>query len=211
MTEQLFSMAHYADQAVLWLLVTLSILSFAIILERYFYLNKVYKDSRVMLERIEKALLENNLADVKEMAKIQDSVMGTAAAYGVKHIEQSGEKGLEEIFNTFTITLRPRMEKFLSFLGTIGSNAPYIGLLGTVLGIMKAFHDMTQASSEAGQKVVMAGISMALVATATGLAVAIPSVAAYNYFNKKVQSVFDALSAVRELCLAYAKNLGAKK
>lgn len=211
MTEQLFSMAHYADQAVLWLLVTLSILSFAIILERYFYLNKVYKDSRVMLERIEKALLENNLADVKEMAKIQDSVMGTAAAYGVKHIEQSGEKGLEEIFNTFTITLRPKMEKFLSFLGTIGSNAPYIGLLGTVLGIMKAFHDMTQASSEAGQKVVMAGISMALVATATGLAVAIPSVAAYNYFNKKVQSVFDALSAVRELCLAYAKNLGAKK
>lgn len=164
-----------------------------------------------MLERIEKALLENNLSDVKEMAKIQDSVMGTAAAYGVKHIEQSGEKGLEEIFNTFTITLRPRMEKFLSFLGTIGSNAPYIGLLGTVLGIMKAFHDMTQASSEAGQKVVMAGISMALVATATGLAVAIPSVAAYNYFNKKVQSIFDALSAVRELCLAYAKNIGAKK
>lgn len=211
MTEQLFSMAHYADQAVLWLLITLSVLSFAIILERFFYLNKVYKDSRVMLERIEKALLENNLADIKEMAKIQDSVMGTAAAYGVKHIEQSGEKGLEEIFNTFTITLRPRMEKFLSFLGTIGSNAPYIGLLGTVLGIMKAFHDMTQASSEAGQKVVMAGISMALVATATGLAVAIPSVAAYNYFNKKVQSVFDALSAVRELCLAYAKNLGAKK
>ncbi len=211
MTEQLFSMAHYADQAVLWLLITLSVLSFAIILERFFYLNKVYKDSRMMLERIEKALVENNLGDIKEMAKIQDSVMGTAAAYGVKHIEQSGEKGLEEIFNTFTITLRPRMEKFLSFLGTIGSNAPYIGLLGTVLGIMKAFHDMTQASSEAGQKVVMAGISMALVATATGLAVAIPSVAAYNYFNKKVQSVFDALSAVRELCLAYAKNLGAKK
>jgi biopolymer transport protein TolQ len=211
MTEQLFSMAHYADQAILYLLILLSVISLGIILERFFFLNKVYKDSLVMLDKIENALTENRLSDVKELAKVQDSVMGKAAAYAVKHIEHSGDKGLEEIFNTFTITLRPKMEKFLSFLGTIGSNAPYIGLLGTVLGIMKAFHDMTQASSEAGQKVVMAGISMALVATATGLAVAIPSVAAYNYFNKKVQSIFDALSGVRELCLAYAKNVGDKK
>ena len=131
--------------------------------------------------------------------------------YALIHIEESGEKGLEEIFNTFSITLRPKMEKFLSFLGTIGSNAPYIGLLGTVLGIMKAFHDMTHATSDAGQKVVMAGISLALVATASGLAVAIPSVMFYNYFNKKVQSIFDALNAVRELCLAYAKTIGSKK
>jgi len=211
MTEQLFSLAHYADQAILWLLVVLSVISLAIILERFFFLNKIYKDSQVMLEKIENALLENRLSDVRELAKVENSVMGKAAAYAVKHIEHSGDLGLEEIFNTFTITLRPKMEKFLSFLGTIGSNAPYIGLLGTVLGIMKAFHDMTQASNEAGQKVVMAGISMALVATATGLAVAIPSVAAYNYFNKKVQSIFDALSGVRELSLAYAKNLGAKK
>lgn len=211
MTEQLFSLAHYADQAILWLLILLSVISLAIILERFFFLNKVYKDSQVMLKKIENALLENRLSDVRELAKVENSVMGKAAAYAVKHIEHSGDQGLEEIFNTFTITLRPKMEKFLSFLGTIGSNAPYIGLLGTVLGIMKAFHDMTQASNEAGQKVVMAGISMALVATATGLAVAIPSVAAYNYFNKKVQSIFDALSGVRELSLAYAKNLGAKK
>jgi biopolymer transport protein TolQ len=132
--------------------------------------------------------------------------MGSAAAYAVKHIETSGDKGLEEIFNTYSLTQRPKMEKYLSFLGTVGSNAPYIGLLGTVLGIMKAFHDMTIASSEAGQKVVMAGISMALVATATGLAVAIPSVIAYNYFNKKVQAIFDALNGVKELSLAFAKK-----
>ena len=100
MTEQLFSMAHYADQAVLWVLIILSVLSFAIILERFFFLNKIYKDSKVMLERIEYALLENKLSDVKEMAKVPNSIMGTAAAYAVKHIEHSGDKGLEEIFNT---------------------------------------------------------------------------------------------------------------
>jgi biopolymer transport protein ExbB len=211
MTEQLFSFAHYADQLVLWILIALSVTSFAIILERFFFLNKISKDSENVLDRIDKALQENRLDEIKEIAKDTDTLMGKAAAYGIKHIEHSGEKGLEEIFNTFSLTARPKMEKFLSFLGTIGSNAPYIGLLGTVLGIMKAFHDMTHASSDAGQKVVMAGISLALVATAAGLAVAIPSVMSYNYYNKKVQSIFDALNAVRELCLAYAKKTGDQK
>ena len=211
MTEQLFSIAHYADQAVLWILIGLSVVSLGIILERFFFLNSIHKDSKEVLEKIELALKENRLSEIKELAKNTNSVMGKAATYALIHIEESGEKGLEEIFNTFSITLRPKMEKFLSFLGTIGSNAPYIGLLGTVLGIMKAFHDMTHATSDAGQKVVMAGISLALVATASGLAVAIPSVMFYNYFNKKVQSIFDALNAVRELCLAYAKTIGSKK
>ncbi len=211
MTEQLFSIAHYADQAVLWILIGLSVVSLGIILERLFFLNSIHKDSKEVLEKIELALKENRLSEIKELAKNTNSVMGKAATYALIHIEESGEKGLEEIFNTFSITLRPKMEKFLSFLGTIGSNAPYIGLLGTVLGIMKAFHDMTHATSDAGQKVVMAGISLALVATASGLAVAIPSVMFYNYFNKKVQSIFDALNAVRELCLAYAKTIGSKK
>lgn len=206
MTEQLFSMAHYADQLVLWILVILSVLSLAVILERFFFLNRVYKDSRNVLGQIEKVLSEDKLNGVTEIANSKDSVIGPAATYAFKHIAHSGERGLEEIFNTFIITNRPKLEKFLSFLGTVGSNAPYIGLLGTVLGIMKAFHDMTVASSEAGQKVVMAGISMALVATAAGLAVAIPSVIAYNYFNKKVQAIFDALNGVREICLAYAKK-----
>jgi len=211
MNEQLFSLAHYADQAVMVILLILSVLAVAIIFERFFFLKKVHKESEITLKRIEDALAENRLEEVKEIAKDKSTILGTAASYAIKHIEHSGTNGLEEIFNTFIITTRPKMEKFLSFLGTIGSNAPYIGLLGTVLGIMKAFHDMTQASSDAGQKVVMAGISMALIATATGLAVAIPTVAAYNYFNKKVQSIFDALLGLKELCIAYAKRHGEKK
>ncbi len=72
MNEQLFSLAHYADQAVLWVLIILSVISLAIILERFFYLNKIYKDSKVMLGRIENALTENKLSDVHEIAKTQD-------------------------------------------------------------------------------------------------------------------------------------------
>ncbi|MEI7973576.1 MAG: MotA/TolQ/ExbB proton channel family protein, partial [Bdellovibrio sp.] len=97
------------------------------------------------------------------------------------------------------------LEKSLGFLATIGSNAPYIGLLGTVLGIMKAFHDLATAP-EAGQQTVMAGISLALVATAAGLFVAIPAVVAYNAYQKQVKGILQSLDALKEMCLAYAKK-----
>ena len=77
------------------------------------------------------------------------------------------------------------MEGSISILATIGSNAPFIGLLGTVFGIMRAFHDLGEALQEVGQQTVMTGISIALLATALGLFVAIPSVMLYNYFRRK--------------------------
>jgi biopolymer transport protein ExbB len=73
---------------------------------------------------------------------------------------------------------------------------------------MKAFNDLAVAS-EAGQQTVMAGISVALVATAAGLFVAIPAVISYNYYSKKVRGIMHGLEAVKELCLAYAKKKGA--
>jgi biopolymer transport protein ExbB len=102
---------------------------------------------------------------------------------------------------------KPELEKSLGFLATIGSNAPYIGLLGTVLGIMKAFQDLAQ-SADAGQQTVMAGISLALVATAAGLFVAIPAVISYNYFQKQVKGIMQNLESVKELCIAVAKKRG---
>ena len=122
-------------------------------------------------------------------------------------MKDSGSKGLEEVFNTYSLTERPDLERFLNFLATIGSNAPYIGLFGTVLGIMKAFNDLAQAS-DAGQQTVMAGIALALIATAAGLFVAIPAVIFYNYFNKQVKGILQSLDAVKELGMAYAKKKG---
>jgi biopolymer transport protein ExbB len=141
------------------------------------------------------------------MSKNPDTIEGRALGYAMKHIKDSGSKGLEEAFNSYALTERPELEKFLNFLATVGSNAPYIGLLGTVLGIMKAFNDLA-SSAEAGQQTVMAGISLALVATAAGLFVAIPAVISYNYYQRQVRGVLSGLDAVKELCLAYAKKKG---
>ncbi|EAT16836.1 MotA/TolQ/ExbB proton channel family protein [Desulfuromonas acetoxidans] len=78
-------------------------------------------------------------------------------------------------------------QKRLTILATLGNNAPFIGLFGTVLGVIKAFHDL-HLQQGSGIKVVMGGISEALVATAMGLLVAIPAVIAYNAFSKTLQT-----------------------
>lgn len=207
LAEKIFTVAHVADQVVLWILLALSVLSIGMILERYFALKKVAAESQRVRARIKLALQSNSLEDVEDLAKDPNSVEGRAAGYALKHMRDSGSRGLEEIFNTFALTERHDLEKFLGFLATVGSNAPYIGLFGTVLGIMKAFNDLATAP-EAGQQTVMAGISMALVATAAGLFVAIPAVASYNYYSKQVKTVFQSLESVKELCLAYAKKKG---
>lgn len=94
---------------------------------------------------------------------------------------------------------RRHLEGRLLWLGTLGNNAPFVGLFGTVLGVIKAFHDL--AESGAGPEVVMAGLSEALVATAVGLLVAIPSVLAFNFLQKKMR---DLLSETEALGLRYS-------
>jgi biopolymer transport protein ExbB/TolQ len=86
------------------------------------------------------------------------------------------------------------LEGRLLWLGTLGNNAPFVGLFGTVLGVIKAFHDL--AESGAGPEVVMSGLSEALVATAVGLLVAIPSVLAFNFLQKKLRDLLSETEAL---------------
>jgi biopolymer transport protein ExbB len=89
---------------------------------------------------------------------------------------------------------RRRLERRLLWLGTLGNNAPFIGLFGTVLGVIKAFRDL--AAAGAGPEVVMAGLSEALVATAVGLLVALPCVFAFNTFSKRVRDLLSETEAL---------------
>ncbi len=207
LTDRIFTVAQIADQVVLWILVVLSILSLGIIMERFFSLRRISKESAEVRRKIRSALQSNAVDEIENMSRSQDTLEGRALNYAMRHIKDSGSKGLEEAFNSFALTERPELERYLGFLATVGSNAPYIGLLGTVLGIMKSFQDLS-VSTEAGQQTVMAGISLALVATAAGLFVAIPAVISYNYYQRKVRATLQSLDSVKELCLAYAKKKG---
>ncbi len=208
--EKIFAIAHYADQVVLFVLLIMSIVSIAMIFERFMSLKKIGAESERIRARIRMALQTNSLQDFEDIAKDPTSIEGRAAGHAMKHLKSNGEKGFEEVFNTFVLTEKPDLEKFLPVLATISSNAPFIGLLGTVLGIMKAFNDLAQAT-DAGQQTVMAGISTALVATAAGLFVAIPASMFYNYFTRKVRSVLSSVESVKELGLAYTKTITKSK
>lgn len=204
-TEKIFAVAHYADQFVLFVLVLMSVISIAMIFERFMTLKKVANESERVRARIRMALQTGSVNDFEDIAKDPTSIEGRAAGQAIKHLKQHGEAGFSEVFNSFVLTEKPDLEKFLPVLATIASNAPFIGLFGTVLGIMKAFNDLAIAP-EAGQQTVMAGISVALVATAAGLFVAIPAGMCFNYFTRKVRTILVSVESVKELGMAYAKK-----
>ncbi len=210
LTERLFNIAQGGAEAILWLLIIVSVISVGIILERWIALRAVTSRSKRVKMRMKDALQSNNLDEVEDIAKDRESLEGRAMSYGLRYAREAGTEGLPEIFNTFALLERPALERSLNFLATIGANAPFVGLLGTVLGIMKAFRDLSLNTSGASNQVVMLGIAEALVSTAVGLVVAIPAVIAYNAFSRQVRSSLQSLESVRELCFAYSKKKGLK-
>lgn len=205
LTEKFFAIAQVGHEATLWILVLLSIVSVAFIIERYSGLSNLLKKSENMSRKIHDVLQSNSLKDLEDIAKDKETLEGRGLAYGIRHLKEHGANGLEEIFDSYSQLERPEIEKRLNFLATVGSNAPFIGLLGTVFGIMDAFRGL--ATSQGDIQEVLNGISQALVATATGLLVAIPAVIAYNYFQKRVKRIMQGLESTKDICVAYAKTI----
>ena len=103
---------------------------------------------------------------------------------------------LNELAQDSVVRARLYWERNLSVLATIGANAPFVGLFGTVLGIIKAFHDLSKQAGM-GAQTVTAGIAEALVATAVGLLVAIPAVVAFNMFQRRVKAALGEAEALK--------------
>ncbi len=205
LVDQFFVLSRGSAEALLWLLLLTSVLSVGMIIERFISLRKIYQKNMEFREQAKELLQSDSLEEIGDLAKSKDSLPALALAYGLRHAKTQGSQGLAEIFNSYLMIEKPKLEKNLNFLATVGSNAPFVGLLGTVLGIMKAFSDLAQ-NTGAGNEVVMSGIAHALVATAVGLFVAIPAVIGYNYFQKLVRQSLQSIDVARELCLAYAKS-----
>jgi biopolymer transport protein ExbB len=123
------------------------------------------------------------------------------AAAGANAVEDHKAAAIE--------TERLRYERRLAFLGTLGNNAPFVGLFGTVLGIIRAFHDLAGGAMQGqGTQAVMSGIAEALVATGVGLLVALPSVAMYNVLIRHVETHAAGAEAASREVIAYLKTPG---
>ena len=197
-----FQLAGQLDIVVLGLLLLLSVWSVAIILERFFFYRPIAK-AQSLIDQTLSYLYQQGEPDEAEITSLENQLPEEERQFLLslrRFLQQKGRVGFEEFYNMQVTLRRKALEKHLGFLATIGANAPYIGLLGTVLGIMKAFHDLSQ-QAEAGVQTVMAGISGALLATGAGLFVAIPAVLAYNAYQKRVKSYLQSLGLLRDRIL----------
>ncbi len=193
-TAQISLFAFYAARAILYLLFVVSFFTVAFFIERLFY----YR--RTLVRDEEK--LHAALAAAKDRAAILTalaSVRGEEARILADALSEAPDTGeaFRELVNARLITARQQWERFTDFLGTVGSNAPFVGLLGTVLGIMKSFADLAVAT-KGGPQAVMSGISEALIATAVGLGVAIPAIIFFNFCKGRIRrstALVEALTA----------------
>ena len=177
-----------AGGPVLILLVLLSVYSISVILERFFKLRYAISLSRKLLAYCQHPLRSENYQKVEEACK-KDLVKNTPAAHLLAELVAARMRpaaDMEKIADSIIDWETSKLQHRLTVLGTLGSITPFIGLFGTVIGVMHAFKDLAANTATAGgASVVAAGIAEALVNTAAGLFVAIPAVIAYNYFLSK--------------------------
>ncbi|MBI5525265.1 MAG: MotA/TolQ/ExbB proton channel family protein [Deltaproteobacteria bacterium] len=204
LAKSLFNMTLVGAEWVLYFLVALSLASLAIVIERAIYLALNRTDAKRLSREIAALLKEGDEEGALAMLRKHNAPEARITIAGLRDTA-SGIGAVEERVAAAVNVEKAMLERGLAFLGTVGSNAPFIGLFGTVLGIIKAFHDLSLGSKE-GAAAVMSGISEALVATAVGLLVAIPAVMAFNWFKRKAaERMLNADTLVREV-LAYLKS-----
>jgi len=185
---------------VLWLLVLLSIGCIAVSLERAVYLIRDRADAGGLASAVNGFLSSGDVSGLRSALGQVGGFESRVLSAGLELAPHGVEAAEKAMAGTVTAE-KMRMERGLSFLATVGSNAPFLGLFGTVLGIIKAFHDLAVNTEEASEAV-MAGISEALVATAVGLMVAIPAVVLYNLFSRWVKSRLSRSQSLANLVLA---------
>lgn len=184
-----------AGGLVLVVLVVLSVYSIAVVWERWSYYSKATRGIEGFLKRLKAVLEDGDLSDAVQICQQYKGVAGRvvlASLVGPTSREdrrRSTERQLEREVSIF--------HKRLPALATIASSAPFIGLFGTVLGVMRAFRDLASVAG-AGPGVVATGIAEALVNTAAGLFVAVPAIVFYNYFNSKTLRFADEVRWVSE-------------
>jgi len=207
-------MTNFGASWVMWLLLGLSIVSVAIMLERGWFFFSLRDDLAALARSLGDYLRRGEVAEAKRLLENSPSAEAAVVVAGLVEADR-GPQAAEEAMAGAAALQRMKLEKRLVYLGTLGNNAPFVGLLGTVIGIVQAFDELgkaarTQAVQGASAatlapEAVMTSIAEALVATAIGLLVAIPAVAAYNTFQRLTRSTLANTEVLSRILLAHLK------
>jgi biopolymer transport protein ExbB len=201
----------------LWVLILmgiLSVISLAIMLERAWLYISIHDDIESLMRDLGRLLRGGDLEGARKRLEQSKSAEAAVVVAGLVEADL-GVHAAEEAMAGASALQRLKLERRLNYLGTLGNNAPFIGLLGTVIGIVAAFDELGRAtnlgpagsgaSSQLAPSQVMSSISEALVATALGLLVAIPAVAAFNFFQRVVRTTLSNTEALGHVLLAHLK------
>lgn len=190
----------------MWILIACSILTLAVICERLVYFRKRSQAERAsLMKTISEDIGKHKPEKALEICENEMAPFARVLYEGLRHYGDSNEKISNAMERQITMEIAG-LEKYTSIVGTIGSTAVYIGLFGTVIGIIRAFRDIS-AIGGGGINIVIGGIAEALVSTAAGICIAVPCVMAYNYFMKRI----DSFSTDMELCASELLDLLRKK
>lgn|GEM_PF-114832 len=199
-----------------WLLIlmlVLSVVSLAIMLERAFLYWSLRDDIPALMKDLARLLRAGDFDGARRRLEASPSAEAAVVVAGIVEAELGADSAEEAMLGASALQ-RIKLEKRLAFLGTLGNNAPFIGLLGTVIGIVGAFDELGKVKAAApgaaasvgvAPEAVMTNIAEALVATAIGLLVAIPAVAAFNAFQRIVKATLANTDALSSLLLAHLK------
>jgi biopolymer transport protein ExbB len=202
--EVLDLMLRGGSRWVLWLLLVLSVAAIAVMLDRVWFFAQERRPTARLAAALAALRANGPAAALGALGGARS--MDAAVARACLAHAGDGAAAVEEHVAATVEQERLRYERRLPFLGTLGNNAPFVGLFGTVLGIVRAFHDLA-GSNALGTQAVMAGIAEALVATGVGLLVALPAVATYNAFTSHVETSMSSANALGHEILAYIKTV----
>jgi biopolymer transport protein ExbB len=184
---------------VLWLLVLLSVAGVAVIVDRAVCFWTTRDDIARLSEELSRLLSAGQL---QRAGKLLSESPSFEARVALAAIDTEDPESADQVMLGASQQARLDLERHLAFLGTVGSNAPFVGLLGTVVGIIGAFRQL-DASRGAWTDGLMSEIGEALVATAVGLLVALPAIAAFNMFRAMAQTRLARADALRRRMLGH--------
>lgn len=202
LTQSFVDFALLGAEWVLWLLVALSVVSIAVMVDRALWFRGRDTDTAAAAAEIRTAFADGTAAELAKRWQASPAIPLHVAARGLEAADQ-GAAAAAEAMHAERARWRRNADRNLIVLGTLGNNVPFVGLFGTVLGVIQSFDDLKGAGSES-ESMVMATLAEALVATAIGLLVAIPAVVAFNYFGRRLKVV---LSGADELAHAVLSGL----
>ena len=189
LSGQFVAFAQLGASWVLWLLVALSVLSIGIMIDRALWLRGRDTDVERLTRELRGALDRNEVDRFVEKYKDDTAVPVRVALRGLEERGRGAESAAEAMHGE-RIYWRKQADKHLIVLGTLGNNVPFVGLFGTVLGVISAFEHL-RVNTAAAQDKTLDLIAEALTATAFGLLVAIPAVIAFNYFNRRIRTLMS--------------------